>query len=86
MQVQAEALAATAQELQSKLVEAGSAMQERKEKLSVLQARLAEEASTMEASGAQVRPAAPPSALSAVRLDSEERMMCLQDCHEQGTL
>lgn len=54
MQVQAEALAVAAQELQVKLSDAEAAMQERQAKLTALQARLAEEGVTLEASSAQV--------------------------------
>lgn len=53
-QVAAEALAATAQELRLKLAEGGGAMRERQAKLATLQARLAAEAATLEASGTQV--------------------------------
>lgn len=54
MQVSAEGLNALLQELQAKLAEQATLKQERQEKLAALQQRLAEEASVLEASNAQV--------------------------------
>ena len=54
LQVTAEALAATVQELQGKLASQGTTMKERQQKLADLQQRLAEESATLEASTLQV--------------------------------